>query len=328
MHTMPSPSLPTEIILIIVNDVSSLQDLRNLRTAGRAFCAAATPRAFRTVGATNRRDNALGLVSLLKSDLANYVREVVYREYAVDELPEDRDSRETVDADYGPAVEKPLVEAFTLAASLPWLRSLRFMFHPRCPAALQHAQDRSAFLAFGSTSTALHLQRALLATIGGAAPHLRALALTNVMPLPHAVYELPTFQTALSSLTNLLISTASGMPRRGIGGATWFMFWLFTINRSILNSAVDVMSLSLMSSDHLIIVRSIADGAALPRLKYLTLRNVRMIGEADLEEFVRRHGMLEWIDGFRGTEKVRWVRRTHADPLDKSEYEFPPSMAG
>ncbi|KAI0042018.1 hypothetical protein FA95DRAFT_626626 [Auriscalpium vulgare] len=51
------------------SSILSVKDLRSLRTVNRGFCACATPAAFRTVGATNRRDSALGLVSLLESGL-------------------------------------------------------------------------------------------------------------------------------------------------------------------------------------------------------------------------------------------------------------------
>ncbi|KAI0040721.1 hypothetical protein FA95DRAFT_1611578 [Auriscalpium vulgare] len=140
MPCMPD-TIPADIRFMIIDNVSSITDIRSVRAVNRAFCASATPAAFRTVGATNRRDSALGLVSLLESDLAQHVQEVFYRDAAASE----DDYREDVkilectpplDADYDPSVQEPLVHALSLAGQLPRLTTLRFIFHPRIPEAL------------------------------------------------------------------------------------------------------------------------------------------------------------------------------------------------
>ncbi|KAI0040712.1 hypothetical protein FA95DRAFT_827335 [Auriscalpium vulgare] len=172
-------SLPVEILLMIVNEATSTHDSRNLRAINKSFCAFATPRAFCTVGATNRRDSALGLASLLNSDLAGYVKEVVYRDEHGNALAAAEADRAPLDVAYGPAIEEPLVEAFTFAARLSGLTSFRFVFHPKSDV--------------DPTVASLNLQHALFVTIGEAAPHLRSLTLINLMPIYELIYTKSAF---------------------------------------------------------------------------------------------------------------------------------------
>ncbi|KAI0040784.1 hypothetical protein FA95DRAFT_1611514 [Auriscalpium vulgare] len=328
-------SLPTEIFLMIIKDVSSPHDLLHLRPINKVFCAAATPRAFRIVGATNRRDSALGLASLLQSDVVCHVREVVYLDDAADEKGNKVDTADRAhstpsDVGYGLAVEEPLVEAFSLAASVPGITTLRFIFPP----VFSLDDPDPDFDHLNSNVYApLHLQHAILNTIGGAAPHLRVLTLTNVAPVEHELYQSPALHRTLSSLTHLRFSIAFqppsqlAMPRMR---RTSLNFWR-SINQHVLRNLVDVVSLAVLS-DQKILHLQFAFDTTYHRLKYLTLRNVAMIGtggETGEDRFVRLHGeTLEWIDTkYRGGGNVRWVRHTHADPQDESEYEIPPSMA-
>ncbi|KAI0039180.1 hypothetical protein FA95DRAFT_1577766 [Auriscalpium vulgare] len=275
---------------------SNLRDShRNLRATNKAFCAAATPRAFRTVGATNRRDSALGLASLLQSNLASYVQEVVYRDYAADEHGHlvDAANPAPLDVSYEPTVEEPLVEAFTTAARLPVLTSIRFVFHP---------VDR--------TGASLDLQRALLGTVGDAAPHLRSLTLTNLTPVSHSLYTTPAFLRALSSLTDLRISTASAANTlRGSG--LWVAmshFWYYAVDQYVLENVVNVSSLVLVNDVPTATSQlwTFVQRGTLPRLKYLVVRKLGIdFHDADVDDFVRRHDLLEWIDIGEGPEGLR-----------------------
>ncbi|KAI0040714.1 hypothetical protein FA95DRAFT_1647013 [Auriscalpium vulgare] len=309
-------SLPVEILLMIVNEVTSSHDSRNLRAINKSFCAFATPRAFRTVGATNRRDSALGLASLLQSDLARYVKEAVYRDYAADEHGNAVAAvdRAPLDVDYGATTVEALLKTFTLAARLPGLISFRFVFHPKCPRDVAATVD---------------LQHALLFTIGDAAPHLRFLTLINLTPVHHWVYGMSKFKSALFYLTDLRISTtsAANLPE---GSAMWrglSDFWFYDIGMQVLHKLANVTLLVVendMPSGSSRIPQFV-QRKTLPKLKYLVVRNLGIdIDSADVDEFVRRHPLLEWIDTGEG---LRWVRHTHADPQDETEYELPPSMA-
>lgn len=58
--------LPLEILTEIVKEVDNVQDLRHLRIASRAFCAAATPIAFRVLSVITTRGSAHNLHWLLQ----------------------------------------------------------------------------------------------------------------------------------------------------------------------------------------------------------------------------------------------------------------------
>ncbi|KAI0048183.1 hypothetical protein FA95DRAFT_1558346 [Auriscalpium vulgare] len=322
-----SGTLPIEILLMIVQHVPSANDLRSLRSVNKDFCNAATPAAFRTVGATNRRDSALGLVNLLESGLAKYVQEAIYRDAAADEnghivVAADQD------AGYGPTVEGTIVHAFSLGARLPSLLSLRFTFHPIFPMTFPppvYPCERYE---------ALHFQVALLLTVGGAAPRLRSLTLSNVTVSGAdylAAYESPAFYSALLSLTHLRIRTAAATSVAESPSFRHIQFtgsWIFMTHTSMLSSAENLVSLTLETDIPLISTPFDWDRVTLPRLKYLAFISpgVTVGGEVgQLESFTERHDQLEWIDF--GVDKVPWVRRTHADPEDVSEYEIPPSVA-
>ncbi|KAI0040521.1 hypothetical protein FA95DRAFT_1611730 [Auriscalpium vulgare] len=325
-------SLPAEIMIMVVNGVSSANDCRSLRAVDKAFCNAATPTAFRTVGATNRRDSALGLVSLLESDLAKYVEEAVYRDSAADDNG-DKVIAADEDAGYLPAIEDSLVRAFSLAAQLPRVKSLRFTFHPKYSDALQ---DLHADVFRGNDVPAqLHMQHALIATVGGAAPHLRVLTLANVTPLRHAVYNSSAFTAVLPFITHLQLSIAfhkSGPHSLNTSGSTDILkFWHLVVHNGMLERAKGLVSITLTSDTRFVFKAISWRLVMLPRLKYLALNTSSGSGidwpTHVMEDFVARHGQLEWIDLGIGADKVHWVRNTHADPKDVSECEMPPSVA-
>ena len=77
--------LPLEILTEIVKEVDNVQDLRHLRIASRALCAAATPIAFRVLSVITTRGSAHNLGLLF--DLPNkavHVREVSYNDTGAD----------------------------------------------------------------------------------------------------------------------------------------------------------------------------------------------------------------------------------------------------
>ncbi|KAI0038596.1 hypothetical protein FA95DRAFT_1200754 [Auriscalpium vulgare] len=319
--------LPDDIFLLIVSEVSSPRDLLCLRAVNRAFCAMATPCAFRTVGATNRQYSALGLASLLQSDLASYVREVVYRDSAAtDEHGNAVDAAvqdvQPEDDPYGSAVEKSLVKAFTLAARLPGLTSLCFIFNPKMQDILP-----AEFEAW-NTYEPLKLQWALLDTVGDAAERLRSLTLINLAPDHDNVYSSPAFQRVLPSLTHVCISVAkmATAPSRFTRNVLYY-FWQFDIDRWVVMRLANVQSLVLENDHWPSVTPTVLPNANLRKLKYLVTRNL-IIGfnSTGLDDFVGRHKMLEWVDVGKGPEGVRWVRHTHADPQDATEYETPPSL--
>ncbi|KAI0040717.1 hypothetical protein FA95DRAFT_827633 [Auriscalpium vulgare] len=247
-----------------------------------------------------------------------YVQEVMYRDYAADEHGNAVDAvdQAPLDVGYGPTVKEPLEKAFKLAAHLTGLTSLRFVFHPKSP------RDVNPI------SASLHLQRVLLVTIGNTAPHLRSLTLTNLTPAYHLLYAMPAFQRALSHLTDLRISTASptDLPTHSDMWGAMARFWYYGISQHVFESLENVVSL-VVASDMPTAVKISLRGT-LPRLKYLVVRNVGVdIRHPTVNDFVRRHALLEWIDIGKGPEGVRGVRHTHADPQDETECEVPPSMA-
>ncbi|KAI0040518.1 hypothetical protein FA95DRAFT_1611727 [Auriscalpium vulgare] len=167
---MPA-ALPVEISLLIVKNVSSTQDLRSLRTVDRAFCAVTTPR-------------------LPHPDLASYVREVVYRDSTVDENgnevdPADRDDRPSPDAGYDTSIEEPLVGAFSLAAQLPDLTSIRLVFDPNGPNDI--FDEVNSYNMHGETGAPLRLQRALV-LLGTLAPARRVCVRSRSTSTKHSAH--------------------------------------------------------------------------------------------------------------------------------------------
>ena len=71
--------LPFEILTAIFEEVDDVQDLRNIRTASRTFCAAAAPIAFRRLSVKSTAESAKNLGRLFDvSQIAAYVKEVAY----------------------------------------------------------------------------------------------------------------------------------------------------------------------------------------------------------------------------------------------------------
>ncbi|KAI0043741.1 hypothetical protein FA95DRAFT_1574922 [Auriscalpium vulgare] len=329
------PTLPVEIFLMVVENVSSVSDLRSLRAVNRALCNAATPAAFRTVGATNRHDSALGLVSLLESDLAQYVEEATYRDAAAGDGKKSSRGAADEDASYGPAVQDTLVRAFSGAARLPRLKSLRFTFHPTYPDSVLQNLHAGVFPTHTrhNACASVHLQHALIATVEGATPHLRSLALENVTSVHNAVYASSGFTAAISSITHLRLTTALHTSTAQASSASLpsTIFWFVSVHTYMLECAKNVVSLTLASDVRFLSPVVKWKVILLPRLKYLAVKishtNIAWVTQRCKEDFVPRHGQLEWIDLGAGADKVWWIRHTHADPQDVSEYEIPPSVA-
>jgi hypothetical protein len=73
--------LPFEILIAIFEQVDDVQDLRNIRTASRTFCAVAAPIAFRILSVTITAQSAQNLGRLIDvPEIAAYVKEVTYRD--------------------------------------------------------------------------------------------------------------------------------------------------------------------------------------------------------------------------------------------------------
>ncbi|KAI0042021.1 hypothetical protein FA95DRAFT_1610529 [Auriscalpium vulgare] len=316
---MPA-TLPAEILFMIIDNVSSMSDIRSIRAVNRAFCAYATPAAFHTVGATNLPDSALGLVRLLKSDLGEHVHEVVYRDAAGSDDDQGLEAEDAahlecpppLDANYGPSVQEPLVHAFSLTGQLPQLTTLRFIFHPRIPWDMVEPYGSQAVEARDACS---RLQIALLQTLDGTAPRLRVLTLRNIAHIAYHLYRSAAFRAAISSLTHLCISTASHTPFVGYGG---YPFWVDVIKDMIIQKASSLVSLSL-AGDSLSLNCILVHVSSMPQLEYLTLntsRTASILRPGSVETFVGQHPMLERIDMCHGTHKMRWTRETPPGSLD------------
>jgi hypothetical protein len=77
--------LPFEILTAIFEQVDDVRDLRHVRIASRAFCAVATPLAFRVLSVTSTGGSAHNLGRLFDvPEIAAYVREVAYCDAGAD----------------------------------------------------------------------------------------------------------------------------------------------------------------------------------------------------------------------------------------------------
>jgi hypothetical protein len=73
--------LPFEILNAIFEQVDDVQDLRNIRTASRTFCAVAAAIAFRILSVKSTAESAQNLGRLFDvPEIAAYVKEVTYRD--------------------------------------------------------------------------------------------------------------------------------------------------------------------------------------------------------------------------------------------------------
>ncbi|KAI0046724.1 hypothetical protein FA95DRAFT_1344123 [Auriscalpium vulgare] len=331
-------ALPQEVVRHIVDEVTSIDDVRRLRTVNKALCALATPNVFHVVGTTNRPESALGLIRLLESlHISQHVWEVTYRDEEVKEdgtpivlfnryLPKDNSG---VTPDRGSAAQELLVQAFSLAADLPAVEALCFTFHPQ----IVHTHSTGEISPDNHQDVvrdALHLQEELLKTVTAKASRLssrlRSLTLNNLTPMPIAVYDSESFHTLLASLTRLRIAIKSDEFRYHEDQPEWFEFWRLSIPNAFLPHLTSLTSLTLYNDQHFQQHPLDWKDVLLPQLKYLSVVYMEFSEEIDEEdEFVARHEKLEWLDKATGPNDVRWVRRTHADPEDHSEYEFPPS---
>ncbi|KAI0043739.1 hypothetical protein FA95DRAFT_1574920 [Auriscalpium vulgare] len=309
-------ALPAEIMLLIVNDVSSANDRRSLRAVNRAFCNTLTPSAFRIVGATNRHDSALGLVNLLGSGLAQHVEEVIYRDGAADEDGNAVDGANAgactpVDTDYGPAVKEPLVRAFSLAVQLPRVTSVQFIFHPRIPRTLHRAREDQLEKAIKNFAL-VRLEFALLNALHTSPPRLQSLTLINLIIMSDALalYVSPVFRAVSSSLKHLRISTASYLPFDADSGTSYKYWRRLGQAFHIMSKLVSLSLAGCQCSVGGILWRSVS----LPQLRYLvveihaTSKYTLRPFIPDAEQFVMRHPMLEVIDLRRGADKVHWTR--------------------
>ncbi|KAI0042022.1 hypothetical protein FA95DRAFT_627153 [Auriscalpium vulgare] len=329
-HSVPSTmfsSLPVEIQLMVLNEISSINDILRVRTVNKALRNAASALAFRTVGATNRDHSALNLVSLLESDLAQYVREVVYRDIAAEGegragKPSSTPSPGAL-PDYGLAVESTLVYALLLAARLPRLTTLRLIFHPELPEARCN-KFGNVHLHKCDACAPLHLQCALLTTLETSAPRLRALTLVNLTPMLNDLSMLDVHMLHGSGFSQVFTS----VEHLRIGTASWgteslpHLFWWAVVSRYVLPNLLEsVTSLTLVGDGPSICAAIAWEKVALPRLQYLALEGVDVAsvwGGDEREKFVNRHPMLECIDMGCGEDRARWTRNADVQGWDAS----------
>ena len=77
--------LPSEILTAIFEEVNDIRDLRNVRTASRTLCAAATPFAFRFLYVIATQSSAQNLGRLFDvPEIAAHIRNVSYRDTGAD----------------------------------------------------------------------------------------------------------------------------------------------------------------------------------------------------------------------------------------------------
>jgi hypothetical protein len=78
--------LPIEILAAIFEQVDDLRDLRHVRMAGRALCAASTPFVFRALSVITTSASAQNIGRLFDiPDIAAHIREVSYHDTGPDE---------------------------------------------------------------------------------------------------------------------------------------------------------------------------------------------------------------------------------------------------
>ncbi|KAH9019546.1 hypothetical protein EDB85DRAFT_2196544 [Lactarius pseudohatsudake] len=159
--------LPLEILTAIVKEVDGVHDLCNVRIVCRAFCATATPIAFRVLYVIPTKGSAKNLGQLLDvPDIAVHVREVAYRDTGAD-----RKGRMLNHIRANAICE--LANSFSRVHQLPRLETINLTFYPLYDNRLgSDGQGRLAVQA-----SILHV---LATSFGVRAPKLTSLSLDNL----------------------------------------------------------------------------------------------------------------------------------------------------
>ncbi|KAG1864935.1 hypothetical protein DFJ58DRAFT_771643 [Suillus subalutaceus] len=206
-------NLPIEIINAIVENVSSLTDLLQLRCLSQAYRDLVTPIAFSKLHVKNSIQSAQNFQQIIAApNLAPYVREVVY-DSRDDECfqfpPETIEVEDMLEVD---ELEETLTEAFCSIDTLPRLECVTASFWPSF---ISHSGKEIRESAFWFTNRQLTVTHAIYHAMKKS--RMSSLSLNNVVMMPPSRYDFvsaltnsPLSHLSLSVVPNADISAWSG----------------------------------------------------------------------------------------------------------------------
>ena len=291
--------LPSEILAAILEEVNDIRDLRNVRTANRTLCAAATPIAFRFLSVITTQSSAQNLKRLFDvPEIAAHIREVSYRDTGADRRGRTRkygasSTSHPVNISVNlswrvmpvrPSIIKSIIGElaclFSRVHQLPRLETINLMFYRRWS---------------GSDSKGhIHLlEQSILGALAAsfsirAPPRLTSLSLHNIYPSVISSFDSPPIQTVLKTLRHLQLFMILDM---NAPLDHWYHFWGALCPRIFLAPTQHSLTeLTLQSNVYF----GASSGLSLreldfPRLCALSLCNLVFDRSVGVEYFVLRH---------------------------------------
>ena len=289
--------LPSEILTAILEEVNDIQDLRNVRTASRTLCAAATPFAFRFLYVIATQSSAQNLGRLFDvPEIAAHIRNVSYRDTGADkegtqncgassDLHPVNDISVNLQWRVMPvstSIISELACLFSRVHQLPRLETINLMFYG-------NLLDRDG-------KDRLPLQGSILGALATsfgirAPPMLKSLSLKNLYPSALSSLDSPSFQTVMKTVRHLqlfmVLDLITGMDTLD----HWCHFWGTLCPRIFLAPTQHSLTqLTLHSSAFL----GASSGLSLrelhfPHLCALSLRKLFFDRSVGAEYFILRH---------------------------------------
>jgi hypothetical protein len=294
--------LPFEILIAIFEKVHDVQDLRNIRTASRTLCAAATPIAFRRLSVTSTAGSAQNLGRLFDvPEIAAYVKEVAYRDTgavgriltpellkfgASSPSPLVPQSNLTWALSVRTSATHELASSFSRIHQLPQLETIDLTFLPAdghwfdFDGGVRLALQRSILVALASSFSS----RAPLKPI--------SLSLHNLRTWDIAPLESPPFQSVLKNLRHLRLSVLHDSAHDAITALhRWSYFWGTLCFRLILAPTQHALTKLTLHTKTLVgaSMGLSFTGLYFPNLRVLSLRNFVFEPSVDVEPFILQH---------------------------------------
>ncbi|KAH9022800.1 hypothetical protein EDB84DRAFT_1678374 [Lactarius hengduanensis] len=286
--------LPFDILAAIFEKVDNVRDIWHLRTANRAFCAAATPIAFRKLSVITTKRSAQNLGRLFDvPDIADHVRQVTFHDTDPDRrgmaikygafFPEGL-RWQLVKSDLTSAVRK-LASSFSRVHQLPRLETINLTFYPR------YGNRRHTNQSDRSTLT---LQSSILGALSSSfsvrVPNLTTLSLHNLRISDLSPLESPAFQTVLTTLRHLKLSPIRDPPGQFAVDDSWIHSWGALCSRMLTPMQHSLTELTLHNDADVDALSGVSFAALrFPRLCALSLKRLVFEPSEGAQNFILRH---------------------------------------
>lgn len=256
-------SLPYELLDAIVDRVPDRMDLGQIRMLNKTFRAVATPHVFRQVTVKSILPSALRFGEVLRSDVAQFIETIVFKELSTHMLPQYREDA----VSHAEALMETLSPSFAHIHNLPRLKFLKLHFFTT-----PHAQ-----------STCHHWTVISASLSQSPLPSLHSLTIHSLTPW-ESVQIRPSFRSLFGSLVGSpCVEIAEVEPHFGNPHVDlWehmFGFPLSSLTSLTLHSKADVRVVPGLDFSQ-------ADFAA---LEFLSLQRILFNQNTHIEDFIVRH---------------------------------------